>query len=435
MELANLFSDHVASRQSSTEAALSHAGFDILIISSGVPFTYFADDHEAPFWPTPHFAHWCPLKGPHHLLKIVRGAKPLLVRHVPEDFWYGSPDPVEPFWVDNFELTEVGTPGAAWDVLGRPPRAAYIGSEADRAQAHGLSANPRELTARLDWERSFKSPYEVHCLEAATSLAVRGHEAARAAFLTGASEIEIHHAYVGALGMADEALPFPTIVALDEKGATLHYPHKRKQRGGKVLIIDAGAQVRGYASDITRTHVTDGCDPRFKALLRGMEDLQKGLCAAALPGTSFVELNHQAHLRLAALLREQEILDADPESAVEAGLCSPFLPHGLGHQLGLQVHDVAGRQADPEGTLAPPPGPHPFLRNTRQIEPGQVLTIEPGLYFIPMLLERLRAGEHSGRFNWPLIDALVPLGGIRVEDNLLITATGPRNLTRERLHD
>jgi Xaa-Pro dipeptidase len=105
----------------------------------------------------------------------------------------------------------------------------------------------------------------------------------------------------------------------------------------------------------------------------------------------------------------------------------------LGHQLGLQVHDVAGRQADPEGTLAPPPGAHPFLRNTRRIEPGQVLTVEPGLYFIPMLLERFRAGEHSGRFNWPLIDALVPFGGIRIEDNLLITATGPRNLTRERL--
>ena len=121
------------------------------------------------------------------------------------------------------------------------------------------------------------------------------------------------------------------------------------------------------------------------------------------------------------------------DEAFEKKLTHPFFPHGIGHHLGIQVHDVAGKQSDPQGTPAPPPEEHPFLRNTRTIEPGHVLTIEPGLYFIPMLLRPLRAGEHAERLDWTLIDALTPLGGIRIEDNVLVTETGHRNLTREHL--
>jgi Xaa-Pro dipeptidase len=99
------------------------------------------------------------------------------------------------------------------------------------------------------------------------------------------------------------------------------------------------------------------------------------------------------------------------------------------------VHDVAGKQADPAGTPAPPPREHPYLRNTRTIEAGHVFTIEPGLYFIPMLLRRFRSGADTAAFDWARIDALAPFGGVRVEDNVVVTAAGPRNLTREALAD
>ena len=107
-----------------------------------------------------------------------------------------------------------------------------------------------------------------------------------------------------------------------------------------------------------------------------------------------------------------------------------LLPHGLGHFLGLQVHDVAGHQAAPEGGTKEPPARHPFLRTTRTIEEGQVFTIEPGLYFIPMLLREHRAGDTAACFDWDLVDRLTPCGGIRIEDNVLVTADGHRNLTR-----
>ena len=121
-----------------------------------------------------------------------------------------------------------------------------------------------------------------------------------------------------------------------------------------------------------------------------------------------------------------------PSRAVSA---RRFFPHGLGHFLGIQVHDVGGHLADPDGRRAPPPKAHPMLRSTRTLEPGHVLTVEPGVYFIEMLLDGWRNGTESRRdaINWEAVDALAPYGGVRIEDNVLVTDTGPRNLTREHL--
>jgi Xaa-Pro dipeptidase len=105
----------------------------------------------------------------------------------------------------------------------------------------------------------------------------------------------------------------------------------------------------------------------------------------------------------------------------------------VGHHLGIQVHDIGGHQKTREGGVLPPPEGHPYLRNTRVMEEGHLFTIEPGIYFVEMLLAPFRTGASSGDFNWPLIDALAPFGGIRVEDNVVVTAQGHRNLTRERL--
>jgi Xaa-Pro dipeptidase len=114
----------------------------------------------------------------------------------------------------------------------------------------------------------------------------------------------------------------------------------------------------------------------------------------------------------------------------EAGITSAFFPHGLGHHLGLQVHDVAGKVAGPEGPELEQPAAHPFLRNLRPVEAGNVFTVEPGIYFIPQLLDPLR-GEPAGRaVNWPAVDALLPCGGVRIEDDVAVTATGTENLTR-----
>jgi Xaa-Pro dipeptidase len=434
--IEKLYADHVRVRQAKAEAALAAAGSDALVLQSGAPFTYHADDQDAPFHTTPHFAHWVPMEGPRHLLAVRPGKRPRLVRVAPEDYWYEQAPLGDPFWARAFDLVEVKSEEAGWkEALADVPKgkAAYVGDAPDAARQNGIAAdrtNPPALLARLDWDRSTKTPYEVACLEEATRKAARGHAAARAAFLEGASELEIHQAYVAAVGCVDDDLPYPTIVALDEKGATLHYQRKRTNRNGKVLLIDAGAKHLGYGSDITRTWTGPPCDPAFRELVRGLDALQQALCASVKPGRPYGDVHHDAHVRVGDLLKSLGVIAKGGEEAVGIGLTSPFFPHGVGHFLGIQVHDVAGRQKAPEGGTRPPPKGHPYLRTTRTIEEDQVFTIEPGIYFIEMLLSPLRKGGLAKLVDWKLVDRLGPCGGARIEDNVVVTKDGHRNLTR-----
>lgn len=433
MDLKALFQDHLEQRMDSLGRALAATGREVLVVSSGVPFMYYADDHEAPFQGVPHFRHYCPIEGPHHVLRLEPGRRPLLVRYVPVDYWNEQTPMDGSYWADAFEIVEAPTPEAVWARVGRPARAACLGDEPAQAEAAGMAANPPDLEAILDWGRSFKTPYEIQALEAATELAARGHLASRDAFLAGASEVEIHHAFVQAVGCLDHQLAFPSIAALEPKGATLHYRNKRHCRHGKVLLLDCGARVRGYASDITRTFFAPDCDPRFKALARGLKGVQRKACAAMVPGVPFLEVHQLAHAALAEVLLQAGITDAGPEEAMAQGFTRTFMPHGLGHFLGITIHDVAGKATGPGGGLLQPPAHDPALRVTRTLEPGHVLTVEPGLYFIPMLLQPLREGPHAARFDWKLIDELTPLGGIRFEDNVVMTGSGARNVTQEYL--
>jgi Xaa-Pro dipeptidase len=432
--LSDLFAEHVRIRREKAEQALSETGFDAMVVSSGTPFRYYADDMDAPHHETPHFAHWVPLTGPGHLLLVRAGHKPLLVRVAPEDYWYEQVSLGSPFWAAQFDIREVGTEEAAWELVTTKGRStAYIGDAPKRAKERGFldsELNPAALIARLDWERSYKTPYEVACIEEAERMAARGHKAAREAFEAGASELEIHHAYVAAVGCTDKELPYESIVCHDEKGAILHYVGKRTKRDGRVLLIDAGARHNGYASDITRTWATSACDATFQGLIQGMDKLEQELVAAVRPGLPYPDLHRMAHVKIGDLLHQAGVLKLSGEDALAAGVTSPFFPHGLGHFLGIQVHDVAGHQAERTGGRAEPPADHPFLRTTRTIEEGQVFTIEPGLYFIEMLLRPHREGDTAKHFDWKLVDQLAPFGGVRVEDDVLVTADGFRNLTR-----
>jgi Xaa-Pro dipeptidase len=429
----SLYAEHVAERQRKAEAALAATGFDALVISSGAPFTYFADDQDAPFHETPHFAHWVPLRGPHHLLLIRPGVKPRLVRYAPEDYWYEQAPLGATFWADDFDLHEAATREQAWKLVRATARVAYVGDEPDGARQNGLdptALNPAALVARLDWDRSFKSDYEVACLDEASKVASWGHRAALAAFDGGASELEIHHAYLQAVRGTEADLPYPTIIAHDEKGAILHYTGKRTQNDGHVLLIDAGASHLGYGSDVTRTWTRKECDPLFVELVKGLDKLQRKLCERIAPGLPYPELHASGHVLIGDLLHELGVLRVAGEEAFEVGLTRPFFPHGLGHFLGIQVHDVAGRQKEPAGGTVPPPSHSPYLRTTRTIAERQVFTVEPGCYFIEMLLREHRSGQRAELVDWSLVERLAPFGGVRVEDDVVVTATGHRNLTR-----
>lgn len=439
----DLYRHHLAALDGWLRDALERAGragvaLDGVLFHAGRARTYHRDDEEIPFRSGFHFRRWCPAAGPEHLVLARPGERPKVARVRPRDYWYDTSPPPPSYWEAEVELIEAESFAAAVAALGELPRVAYVGDSGAAAAEAGIPAErvePAALMAPLDWHRATKTEHEAARTAAAVEVAVAGHRAARAAFDSGAPEIEIHRAYLAGCDQLERDMPFGMITALDEKSAILHYQNKRRagETRGEVLLVDAGAAVDGYAADLTRTWARPDADPVFRCLLSGLDLLQRDLVAMVTPGRPYPEIHLEAHRRVAALLVEAGVIKVGAVEALERGLARVFMPHGVGHHLGLQVHDVGGHQAAPEGGVAPPPADHPYLRNTRTLEPGHLVTIEPGFYFIPMLLEPLRESEHAAAVDWKLIDQLTPCGGARIEDNVLCTADGPRDLSRSLL--
>jgi Xaa-Pro dipeptidase len=166
-------------------------------------------------------------------------------------------------------------------------------------------------------------------------------------------------------------------------------------------------------------------------LVSEMNELQLSLCASVHAGIDWRDVHLSCHRLLAELLHDADIITCDAAQAVETGVSSVFLPPGLGHLLGLQVHDVGGFLKSAEGGSIPRPEGHPYLRLTRVLEESFVVTMEPGLYFIDQLLAQARADHRGAHINWARVDHFRPYGGVRIEDNLAITAAGCENLTRD----
>ncbi|HEY3858829.1 MAG TPA: Xaa-Pro dipeptidase, partial [Gammaproteobacteria bacterium] len=293
------------------------------------------------------------------------------------------------------------------------------------------ATNPEALLNPLHYARAAKTLYELECMRRASASGVRGHIAAEKAFRAGASEYEIHDAFVMGSGQPDDQHAYHAIVALNEHAATLHYQYWQtaKPAAHHSFLIDAGTQFHGYASDITRTY--SGKGDEFQALVDSLDEEQQKLVAQVKPGVDFKTLHIETHHAVARILEKFNLVKLPAEAMVDARITSAFFPHGLGHLLGLQTHDVAGLQAAPAGGVIPRPDGHPFLRTTRMLEEGYVVTIEPGLYFVDALLAELKSGANGKFVDWARVDALRKFGGIRIEDNVVAKAAGPENMTRD----
>ena len=429
--LSAAYAAHLDTLQQRSAEALARAGRDHLLIASGVEKYHFLDDRPYPFQANPHFKHWLPLlHHPHSWLAITPGARPRLVYFQPDDYWHLPPEAPSGYWAEHFDIRIIRDPAEARALLPDPARAVILG-EADAALDGVVPDNPDAVLQYLHFHRGYKTPYEVMLMRQASDRAVLGHRAAEAAFRTGASELEIHRAYLEATGHNDLDLPYGNIVGLNEHGAVLHYQYQSPQRPetARSFLIDAGANHAGYAADITRSYARDA--GRFADLVQAVDGVQRALCDQVRDGVDYAAIHLDAHHRLAGVLQHSGIVRMAPEAMVEQGVSSVFFPHGVGHLIGLQVHDVAGFQATPEGGSIDKPAGHPFLRLTRTLAPGMAVTIEPGIYFIPMLLDRLRSGAHAAKVDWGLVDELLPFGGLRIEDDVVCTGGVPENLTRD----
>jgi len=179
------------------------------------------------------------------------------------------------------------------------------------------------------------SPLRTALAHAGPRRAVPGHLAAQAAFLRGESEAGIHRAYLLATGHTDRDLPYTNIIGLNEHAAVLHYQYQDEQAPAesRSFLIDAGAQVNGYASDITRTWVAAGHD-EFAALIAAMEREQLALVDEVREGVDYRDIHLSTHRRVARVLREAGLVNMGEEAMVAEGVTKPFFPHGIGHLLG-----------------------------------------------------------------------------------------------------
>lgn len=435
-ELGALYPGHLEVIQSHHDRALEKAGAGHAVIFSGAPKLVFLDDYNYPFKANPHFISWLPLTNtPFCYLVYTPGKKPVLVYYQEKDYWHTPPADPTGFWVDHFDIRVVH---ALDEVAAHLPKnrdnCVLIGDIEDTAHAFGVDRiNPTTVLNLLHYARGIKTAYELECMRGASRRAAAGHRAAEESFRAGRSEYEIHLAYCRAVSHTENELPYGNIIALNENSAVMHYQYQAREAPGEMrsFLIDAGARFNGYASDITRTYSYTSSE--FRDLIDRMDRLQQELVAEVTAGIDFPTLHLLTHRKVAEVLVELDFASGSVEALIANDVTSAFFPTGLGHLLGIQVHDVGGFMANENGKTVDPPSGHPYLRLTRTLEPNMVLTIEPGLYVIDLLLDNLAGTPGHAMVNQDRVDWLRPFGGVRIEDDVRVLEDGSENFTRAAL--
>lgn len=302
-------------------------------------------------------------------------------------------------------------------------------------RANGLQAAASvELIKAVVALRSVKEPQEINEIEKAMDVAYLMHTTAMKLARPGVFEHEIAGVVEGIAISGNGMLSFPLILSVH--GETLHnHHHDNKLEGGQLLLMDGGAETAmHYATDHTRTMPVSGrFSPRQKDIYEIVLNAQLKAINAIKPGVTFKSIHMLAAEHLAGGLKELGLMKGDVKSAVEQGAHALFMPHGLGHMMGLDVHDMEDlgedyvgyddevKRSDTFGTA--------FLRLGRRLQEGFVLTVEPGIYFIPGLFEKWQQEKKFADFiNYEKVKEYIGFGGIRIEDDILVTKDGYRVL-------
>ena len=295
------------------------------------------------------------------------------------------------------------------------------------------------LTKAIISMRLVKEDCEIEAIDDACNLGYEMHTVARNSIVPGIIEQEIVGKMDGVTLSKGWGVSFPTI--LTQHGETLHnHLHDKIIEPGKLMVIDAGAESNvHYASDFTRTYPTSG---KFTAKQREIYqivcDCNEFAFSMTRPGISYREVHLKTMHLMLEELRALDIVRGDVQDMVEAGIAGLFMPHGLGHNMGLDVHDMEDYGEnyvgyDDDQRRSPQLGLG-SLRMARKLVPGNVITDEPGIYFIPALIEKWKSEKtDQGFVNYSKLESYYDFGGIRLEDDVLVTADGARRLGKERL--
>ena len=287
--------------------------------------------------------------------------------------------------------------------------------------------------------RATKEPQEIAAIERACNVGYAMHTTTMKMAVPGISERFIAGRVDGVARSMAQGNSFPTI--LSQHGEIMHgTPTDAQLEAGRLLLCDAGCELDDYCSDHTRTMPVGGqFSQRQLEIYSIVEACHDYVLQVAKPGVRYMDVHFAVCRMMIERLKELGLMKGDTDEALQAGAHAMFLPHGLGHMMGMDVHDMEGLgqiyvgfddetrpNLEQFGTNA--------LRMGRRLEEGFVVTDEPGIYFIPALIDEWRAKRHCEQFLcYDRLETYKDFGGIRIEDDVLITADGCRFLGSERI--
>lgn len=381
----------------------------------------------------------------------IPGAAALLVDGGYELF-LPDPEPDDALWhgTRSVSLEDLGAdvirPPSALEDRARPlrPRTLAVPDDARAALAsriagvplaYGIDNGDEQLIDAIIAMRRAKEPCEIAEIKEAARITAIAFRAVTRATRPGSHERSLWTLFEAVLRMGGCTTGYDTI--LTQSGEILHnHDHTQELWAGRMLLLDGGGEVAsGYGVDITRTWPVSGrFDTQQRAAYEAVLEAQLASIALCTVGTRYREVHDRSSLTLARFLCDEGLIRGTPEAAVESGAHALFFPHGVGHLLGLDVHDLENfgdRPAYPPGVGRPEPFGTRYLRLDLPLEAGWVVTIEPGFYVVPAILGDPELRE---RFRY-LVDferaaQWVGFGGIRIEDDVLVGPGGPEVLTR-----
>ena len=287
--------------------------------------------------------------------------------------------------------------------------------------------------------RSTKEPQEIEAIERACEVGYQMHTTAQRLIRPGVTERYIGGQVDGIARSLAQGTSFATIFT--QHGEIMHgAPSGAPLEAGRLALCDAGCELDDYCSDHTRTMPVSGkFTQRQLEIYRIVEECHDYVLQVAKPGVKYMDVHFAVCRLMSERLKELGLMRGDVDEAVKAGAHAMFLPHGLGHMMGMDVHDMEGLEQIHVGfNEETPPNLEQFgtncLRMGRRLEEGFVVTDEPGIYFIPALIDDWKAKGHCKEFiNYDLLETYKDFGGIRIEDDLLITKDGCRFLGQSRI--
>ncbi|KAI1443392.1 peptidase M24, structural domain-containing protein [Annulohypoxylon stygium] len=314
---------------------------------------------------------------------------------------------------------------------GRPKSTVFAIADRVSDEVTFLEFNNKDFTIlgeAVDESRVIKDEYEIALIKKANEISGAAHKAVLEKVKSAKNEYELEGAFIGtSIHYGAKKQAYPSIVASGRAAATLHYVHNNKDLTGKdLLLLDAGAEWSNYAADITRTFPISGkFTEESRAIYEIVLQMQTDTIAVLKEGVSWDDVHLLAHKIAIDGLLSLGVLKGNRDEILEARTSTAFLPHGLGHYLGLDTHDTGGHPnySDPDPIFR-------YLRVRQNLPAGSVITVEPGIYFCEFIIRPyLKDPKHSKYIDEKVLDKYWDVGGVRIEDNLLITKDGSINLT------